>query len=378
MSLIRQDYILSPYQQDQWVLQIFEQYYIINNDSKKVLDILSSTENYNDAKMQFNSCFEDDFTENQFLGFVKNIFKEIPIFTQDDTDSNPQKSFIKFQRLLINARLAEKLVYPILILFNKSVFWVFFILLSVTAIILLSIIPIPSVDKIPVLWILLLYTPTIFLHELGHIAACNKYVQKNGEIGFGIYFIFPVFYSNISAIWHAKKEERVIANLAGVYMQLWSMLLFLVLFFFTNVSLFLYMSYVLGVYSFIQLIPFIRSDGYWLLSDLSSIPNLQSRSNAEVKRWIKNPLKKIKESSSKDIFIVIYGLFNTLIYGYFIFTQIFFNWEEILNFPLYIIELLKDIVTLNFSEIYFAPQFITSTMFYFICFRYFKQLIERK
>ncbi|AYN00315.1 hypothetical protein [Chryseobacterium sp. 3008163] len=239
MSLIRQDYILSPYQQDQWVLQIFEQYYIINNDSKKVLDILSSTENYNDAKMQFNSCFEDDFTENQFLGFVKNVFKEIPIFTQDDTDSNPQKSFIKFQRRLINAQLAEKLVYPILILFNKSVFWVFFILLSVTAIILLSTIPIPSVDKIPVLWILLLYTPTIFLHELGHIAACNKYVQKNGEIGFGIYFIFPVFYSNISAIWHAKKEERVIANLAGVYMQLWSMLLFLVLFF-LQMSVFFY------------------------------------------------------------------------------------------------------------------------------------------
>ncbi|AYN00314.1 hypothetical protein EAG08_08270 [Chryseobacterium sp. 3008163] len=59
------------------------------------------------------------------------------------------------------------------------------------------------------------------------------------------------------------------------------------------------MSYVLGVYSFIQLLPFIRSDGYWLLSDLSSTPNLQSRSNAEVKRWIKNPLKKSKKVLQK-------------------------------------------------------------------------------
>lgn len=378
MSLIRKDYILSPYQKDKWVLQIFQEYYIINIDSKKVIDIISSVENYEDATKQFNSCFQDDFTEDQFLEFVKNIFKGIPIFAEDASESVPHKSFIKFQKPLINARFAEKLIYPIRILFNKKIFWISFALLSLTSIILLYIIPIPSVGNIPVFWIVLLYTPTIFLHELGHIAACNKYTQKNGEIGFGIYFIFPIFYSNISAIWHATKEERIIANLAGVYMQLWCMLLFLVLYFFLQNSLLLYMSYILGVYSFVQLLPFIRSDGYWLLSDLSSTPNLQNRSSNEVKSWLKNPLKKIKESSSKDVFLVVYGSFNTLIYGYFLCTQVFFNWREILNFPLNIYKILKDVVTLNFSYIHFDPQIITISIFYIICFRYLKRLMERQ
>lgn len=378
MSLIRNDYTLSVYSNDRWIIEIFEQHFIINKESKLLIDILSDSDNHEEAVKKFNAFFSDNLTKENFSNLVTKVFSNIPIFESDVKISTENHSFIKFQKPLIKAKLAAKLVQPLKFLFEKKIFWVLFSLLSILAMFIIAKTPISSLNETSVIWTLLLYTPTVFLHELGHIAACNKFTKKNGEIGFGIYFIFPVFYSDISSIWHAKKEERVIANLAGVYLQMICMLIFGVLYLLLNNILFLQMACALAIYSFVQLIPFIRSDGYWLLSDLSSTPNLQQKSSGSVKELIKNPIEKLKKISSKELFVLVYGLFNTLVFGYFILTQIIYNWKEILNFPYYIIDTIDKAITLNFSEIYFAPNLVTTVIFYLITIRFLLNIFNKK
>lgn len=378
MSLIRNDYTLSVYSNDRWIVEIFEQHFIINKESKLLIDILSDSDNYEEAVKKFNTFFSDNLTKENFSNLVKQIFSKIPIFESDVKNAAKNQSFIKFQKPLIKAKLAATLVQPLKFLFEKKTFWILFSILSILAIFIIVKTPISSLNEASVLWTLLLYTPTVFLHELGHIAACNRFTKKNGEIGFGIYFIFPVFYSDISSIWHAKKEERIIANLAGVYLQMICMLVFGALYVLLNNVLFLQMACALAIYSFVQLIPFIRSDGYWLLSDLSSTPNLQHKSSNSVKELVKNPIKKLKKISYNELFLLIYGLFNTLVFGYFILTQIIYNWKEIFNFPYYIINTIDKIITLSFSEIYFAPNLITTVIFYLIVVRFFRNIFNKK
>ena len=377
MSLIRRDFVISPYHKDRFVLEISDLHFIISDQSKTVLDILSDSDSYQIAAEKFNQTFSEDISPEEFKGFAKNIFSKIPIFEGDVVSSKKEKSFIKFQKPLISANVAGKLVQPLLFLFQKTFFWIAFSILTLIGLALIILIDVPSAENFPVLWITLLYAPTIFLHELGHIAACRRFVKKNGEIGFGVYFIFPIFYSNISSIWHAKRDERVIANLAGVYMQLWCMLAAIVWYYFTENTMLLYIAYMLAIYTFIQLIPFIRSDGYWLLSDLASVPNLQSKSNDEVKSWLKNPHQKLKSNTSKDYFVLLYGVFNTLVLVYFVAVQLIYFWKDLLNFPLYVFDMLKNVILFNFDALYIAPQLITTVMFYIVSFNLIKKLFKK-
>ncbi|WP_294304697.1 hypothetical protein [uncultured Chryseobacterium sp.] len=379
MSLIRQDYHISAYPGNRWVIEISGHHFIISNESKALMDILSESETYYFAVSKFNACFNDNLDEEAFGSLVRDVFSKIPIFENNAEEIAGHKNFIKFQMPLIKATTAGKLIIPFRFLFNKKIFWTFFSILSIlAAYTVFRTSPLESAENFPVLWVMILYLPTIFIHELGHIAACNTYTGKNGEIGFGIYFIFPVFYSDISSVWHADKEERIIANLGGVYLQMFAMLIFLLLYYILQEFVFFYMAYIMAVYSFIQLIPFIRSDGYWLLSDLSSTPNLQEKSAESVFMLIKTPLDSLKPFSYKKLFILVYGLFNTAVFGYFITIQLLFNWREILDFPMFLFDALKKTVLMELSSIHLPQNMVTTIIFYMISYSYLKKIKFRK
>jgi len=218
------------------------------------------------------------------------------------------------------------------------------------------------------------------LHELGHIAACKRFAGRNGEIGMGIYFIFPVLYSSISALWHCKKEHRIIGNLAGIYMQLICVFIFYTLSFFFQKTVFEEMAYIVAIYSLIQLIPFIRSDGYWLLSDVFNIPNLHQRSSKEFGGWIVHPLRWNKVKTKKETFILIYGIFNYALFAYFILSQLIFNWREILLFPVKVLRAADQLLFMDFSLAFLSDISITILIFYILSINYvhaiYKKLVK--
>jgi len=125
-----------------------------------------------------------------------------------------------------------------------------------------------------------------FFHEIGHTAAASNFDVKAKEIGFGFYFIFPVFFTDVTKIYALPKRKRIIVNLGGVYFQLivntvlivvWALLpwsaeaakIALTLLVSTNTFVLLY-----------SLNPFFRNDGYWIYSDFFNVKNMLIRGYA--------------------------------------------------------------------------------------------------
>jgi putative peptide zinc metalloprotease protein len=120
-----------------------------------------------------------------------------------------------------------------------------------------------------------LFLGSLVAHEIGHASACARYGAKPSEIGLALYFIYPVFYSNVTAAWTLKRWQRVVVDVGGVYFQLvvgavyaaayvqwgWEPLRVAVLF-------------ILGSCVF-SLNPILKFDGYWVIADALGVTNLQ-------------------------------------------------------------------------------------------------------
>jgi putative peptide zinc metalloprotease protein len=129
-------------------------------------------------------------------------------------------------------------------------------------------------------------------HEIGHASSLIYFKRKAGDIGVGFYLFYPVFYCDVSESWFLKKKQRVVVSLAGVYFELVLAFLFSVLSFFTENILFILLSSSVLMRMVVNLNPFSRYDGYWILSDITNKPNLQIDSLKHVGEIVKNFLKK--------------------------------------------------------------------------------------
>jgi putative peptide zinc metalloprotease protein len=130
-----------------------------------------------------------------------------------------------------------------------------------------------------------LFLGSLVVHEIGHASACARYGARPSEIGLALYFIYPVFYSNVTAAWTLKRWQRVIVDIGGVYFQLvvgagyvfayalsgWEPLRVAVMF-------------ILGSCLF-SLNPILKFDGYWVVADALGVTNL-NRQPSRVLRYL--------------------------------------------------------------------------------------------
>jgi putative peptide zinc metalloprotease protein len=160
----------------------------------------------------------------------------------------------------------------------------------------------------------------LFLHELGHAFAARKYHVDVRELGFGFYFIVPVLYVNLNEIWKLNNFKRIIINLSGIFVQffLGLVLFFLSLIFKNQENIFISLFNLNLFIIIINLNPFLKFDGYWVLSDILNENNLMGKSNSMMLNLFL--IKKIK--STKVIIIytllrfvfIIYILYKLIIY----------------------------------------------------------------
>lgn len=149
----------------------------------------------------------------------------------------------------------------------------------------------PNIDMATVSWPLL-YTiilVSIFFHELGHLAACHRWGAPHGPLGFGLYFFNPVFYVDVTAAWRLNRFQRAAVDAGGMYIQLLFAPLCLALFWATGDLTYLLAIMVIDLILVGNLEPFMKLDGYWLLSDLTGVPNLHARTGEAAKRlwgWV--------------------------------------------------------------------------------------------
>jgi putative peptide zinc metalloprotease protein len=215
----------------------------------------------------------------------------------------------------------------------------------------------------------------ILLHELGHASACRKFGARHGGIGLGFYLISPVLYADVTDVWKLRQRERIIVNLAGLYMQLLLCTLAGIIFMFTYNGMALLFIYI-NLLSFItNLNPFFRYDGYWVLSDAVKIHNLRRKAFRAVKEFIVQLSRNFKwtPKTRTDYFLLIYGSLSMFFLFVFLGFVIYNDPNSILQFPYNLYLFFKKLLFFN-DDIDFswmlseAKKLVVPFFFYYIIF----------
>ena len=120
-------------------------------------------------------------------------------------------------------------------------------------------------------------TAAAIVHELGHAAACRYGGATPGEIGFGLYLVFPAFYTDVTDSYRLGRVGRVRTDLGGLHFNALTVLVLAAAYVATGSGVLLLTALVLQFQMLQQLIPVVRFDGYYVLSDLAGVPDLFAR-----------------------------------------------------------------------------------------------------
>ena len=114
-------------------------------------------------------------------------------------------------------------------------------------------------------------------HECGHATACRYGGAKPGRIGVGIYLVWPSFFTNVTDSYRLSRGGRLRTDLGGLYFNLIYILILAGLYTATSSQILLLVIAVTHLEMLEQLLPFVRFDGYFILSDLAGVPDLFAR-----------------------------------------------------------------------------------------------------
>lgn len=123
------------------------------------------------------------------------------------------------------------------------------------------------------------------VHEFGHAAALRYGGGRSRTMGFGFYLIYPALYTDTSDAYRLGRWARIRVDLGGFYFHQIFGLALLALAVLTGQPLWLLAAVVIDLEMLRQLLfPFVRFDGYWLLADLTGIPDLYTHFGAVISR----------------------------------------------------------------------------------------------
>ncbi|MCK5828805.1 MAG: hypothetical protein KAH20_00690 [Methylococcales bacterium] len=179
------------------------------------------------------------------------------------------------------------------------------------------------------LFIFLLYPPIKFLHELGHAFTAKLEGGEVHEMGINFLMFMPVPYIDVSTATHFRsKYKRMFVSVAGILVESFLAALGMLLFlaaepgFIQNVG---FNIFIIGGISslFFNGNPLLKFDGYYILADFLSIPNLYKRSFQYWSYFFQRYLFGLKHTSSpasapgEAPWFIIYSL-SSLLYRLYI------------------------------------------------------------
>lgn len=170
-------------------------------------------------------------------------------------------------------------------------------------------------------------------HEMGHALSAKWRNVRVSSMGIAFLVLFPILYTDTTDSWRLRNNQdrlkivtaglKVELAMAGLAMFFWGILEPGIL---KSICFALVIS---GVISslLVNLSPFLRFDGYFALSDILNMPNLQSRA-FDLARWfLRSKIIGISQQlpehhrPGKLSFLIIYS-FLTWIYRFFLFLGI--------------------------------------------------------
>ncbi|WP_417796592.1 HlyD family efflux transporter periplasmic adaptor subunit [Terasakiella pusilla] len=204
------------------------------------------------------------------------------------------------------------------------------------------------------------------LHELGHAYVSKNYGCRVGTMGVAFLVLWPVLYTDTTDAWRlTRRHQRMAIGGAGMMVELavaaWATLLWS----FLPDGLLRSAVFTLATTTWIltlavNLMPLMRFDGYFLLSDLLDVPNLQQRGFALARWRMRETLFGLKEKPPHRFApwlhktVLIYA-FATWIYRFFLFLGIallvYHFAVKVVGIALFVIEIGYFIVLPVYGEI---------------------------
>jgi len=164
------------------------------------------------------------------------------------------------------------------------------------------------------LWLFLTFIGLKLVHEAGHGVVCKHFGGRVPE--FGLYFMFftPLTYVDATSSWaFPSRHIRVLVSAAGMIAEM----------FVASIAAFVWVSTETGAINTLayntifsatvvtllfNLNPLLRFDGYYILSDLTGVPNLYTRASTAASGWIKLAFFGTAPNAPEEVWIGVYGL----------------------------------------------------------------------
>lgn len=134
------------------------------------------------------------------------------------------------------------------------------------------------------------------IHELGHAYTAKRFGCKVPNMGLALLVLVPVLYTDVNESWKlTSRRQRLAIGIAGVTAELCCAAIALCAWGFLPAGPARSVAFLVATTTWVttvllNLSPFMRYDGYYVLSDWLEVPNLHARSFALARWWLRETL----------------------------------------------------------------------------------------
>ncbi len=172
------------------------------------------------------------------------------------------------------------------------------------------------------------------IHEWAHAYTATKYKVSVPHMGIAFIVLYPVLYTETTDSWRlTEKSKRLAIGVAGIRAEIFLATIFMLFWHMAPIgsmaqTISFYVVAVSLVSSLmVNLNPLMRFDGYYILSDIMGIENMQSRACNFARHALRKILFALDDpfpeaaTPERTKFLTIFG-FSLLIYRFFLFSGI--------------------------------------------------------
>ncbi len=170
-----------------------------------------------------------------------------------------------------------------------------------------------------------------FSHELGHALVLVHNGRRIKNAGFALYFGSPAFFVEATDGLMLDRWQRITQSLAGPFSELvLAGVASVIVWRFPTWggSQLLYKFAVLNyIVIFLNLVPLLELDGYWLLSDLIQVPDLRPRSLQFTQHDLWHKVRGRERLTLQELGLAVYGLLGA-VFTVFVLIGTAYFWRE--------------------------------------------------